>query len=38
VGDTSAHHFEAMLKTASPQDVLEQVAALIAQQHALHRQ
>jgi hypothetical protein len=32
------HHFETMLKTASPQDVLDRVAALIAQQHALHRQ
>jgi len=38
VGDSSVHHFETMLKTASPQDVLERVAALIAQQHALHRQ
>jgi len=38
VGASSVHHFETMLKTASPQDVLERVAALIAQQHALHRQ
>jgi DNA-binding response OmpR family regulator len=37
VGDSSVDHFETMLKTASPQDVLERVAALIAQQHALHR-
>jgi hypothetical protein len=27
-----------MLKTANPQDGLERAAALIAQQHALHRQ
>jgi DNA-binding NarL/FixJ family response regulator len=38
VGDSSVHHFETMLKTASAQDVLDRVAALIAQQHALHRQ
>ena len=38
VGDSSRPHFETMFKTASPQDVLDRVAALIAQQHALHRQ
>jgi DNA-binding response OmpR family regulator len=38
VGDVSGYRFEIMLKTASPQDVLDRVAALIAQQHALHRQ
>jgi DNA-binding response OmpR family regulator len=37
VGDSSVHRFETMLKTASPQDVLARVAALIAQQCALHR-
>jgi DNA-binding response OmpR family regulator len=38
VGDASVQGFETMLKTASPQDVLDRVAALIAQQHALHQQ
>ena len=38
VGDSSTYGFETMLKTASPQEVLDRVAALIAQQHALHRQ
>jgi DNA-binding response OmpR family regulator len=38
VGDASVQSFETMLKTASPQDVLDRVAALIAQQHALHQQ
>lgn len=38
VGDSSRPPFETMFKTASPQDVLDRVAALIAQQHALHRQ
>jgi DNA-binding NtrC family response regulator len=33
VGDSSVQHFETMLKTASPQDVLDRMAALIAQQH-----
>jgi DNA-binding NtrC family response regulator len=32
---SSTHHFEMMLKTASPQDVLERVATLSAQRHAL---
>ncbi|MEP7188545.1 MAG: response regulator [Roseiflexaceae bacterium] len=35
VGDRSVHHYATMLKTASPQEVLARVAALIAQQHAL---
>jgi DNA-binding response OmpR family regulator len=38
VSDASASGFETMLKTASPQEVLDRVAALIAQQHALHQQ
>lgn len=38
VGASSRPPFETMFKTASPQDVLARVAALIAQQHALHRQ
>jgi DNA-binding response OmpR family regulator len=38
VGDSSIPHFETMHKTAGPQDVLDRVAVLIAQQHALHRQ
>lgn len=37
VGASSRLPFETMFKTASPQDVLDRVAALIAQ-HALHRQ
>jgi hypothetical protein len=31
-------HFETMLKPATPQDVLDRMAAPIAQQHAFHRQ
>jgi DNA-binding response OmpR family regulator len=34
MGDASVDHFEILLKTTSPQDVLARVAALIAQPHA----
>ena len=33
MGNSSVQHFETMLKTASPQDVLDRMAALIAEQH-----
>jgi DNA-binding response OmpR family regulator len=36
LGDASAYGFETMLKTASPQDVLDRVAALLAQERELH--
>jgi DNA-binding NtrC family response regulator len=36
VGDSSMHHFETMLKTASPQDVLDRVVALLAQEREIH--
>jgi DNA-binding response OmpR family regulator len=36
VGDSSAYGFETMLKTASPQDVLDRVAALLAQERGVH--
>ncbi len=36
VGDSSIPHFEIMLKTASPQDVLDRVAALLARERGLH--
>jgi DNA-binding response OmpR family regulator len=36
MGDSSKPHFETMLKTASPQDVLDRVAALLAQERGLH--
>lgn len=36
VGDSSRPHFETMFKTASPQDVLDRVAALLARKQGLH--
>jgi DNA-binding response OmpR family regulator len=36
VGDASASGFETMLKTASPQEVLDRMAALLAQGRELH--
>ena len=36
VGDSSVQHFETMLKTASPQDVLDRVAALLDREQGLH--
>ena len=36
VGDTALAHFETMFKTASPQDVLDRVAALLARPERCH--